>query len=303
MAEQHNVVAYLYAATGTEGADAATIAIDSSSNKTRYIESRRQALDSPQAIDDWAYVEREQTEEPEDDDHDSLEDSGGLMIALHILPKGQRGTEVGCDPVADISLPKVDGVSYRHFSLTFNDDYCLVVRDLKSTAGTTVKYGSREMGPFFDTECVVGGFDFLRDKGQPIVIKATPRVQFRLVVEPFDPLSKEFRDGVDRYRAGSDQLEELLEGVGIRAPTQLHTEAQTPADNENMKLVRSIGEGRSSVVTRIFEVKTGRQHAVREALESYSPASWSYRAAMMRLISHVSAQPAILYPAILFCAF
>lgn len=148
MAEQHNVVAYLYAATGTEGADAATIAIDSSSNKTRYIESRRQALDSPQAIDDWAYVEREQTEEPEDDDHDSLEDSGGLMIALHILPKGQRGTEVGCDPVADISLPKVDGVSYRHFSLTFNDDYCLVVRDLKSTAGTTVKYGSREMGPF-----------------------------------------------------------------------------------------------------------------------------------------------------------
>ncbi|KAI1313153.1 kinase-like domain-containing protein [Xylaria venustula] len=286
MAEQHNVVAYLYAATGTEGADAAAFAINPSINKARYVESRRQASDSPQALDDWTCVEREQTEEPEDDDYDGLENSEGLMIALDIIPKGQRGTEVGYDPLADISLPNVPGVSYRHFSLTFNDDYCLVVRDLKSTVGTTVSYGGKEVGPFFDTERVVGGSDFLRGKNQPIVIKATARVQFRLVVEPFDPSSKEFRDGVDRYRAGSGQLEEIFEGVGIRAPTQPQTEAQTPVDSENVQLVRRIGQGRSSVVQRVFDVKTGRQHALREALAPYNPASWSERAAKMSLISH-----------------
>ncbi|KAK4196399.1 hypothetical protein QBC40DRAFT_183610 [Triangularia verruculosa] len=225
------------------------------------------------------------------------------MIALDIIPKGDRGTEVGCDPLADISLPNVPGVSYRHFSLTFNDDYCLVVRDLQSARGTTVNYGGKEIGPFIGTECIVGGSDFLRGKDQPIIIKATRRVQFRLVVEPFDPSSKEFRDGVDRYRAGSGQLEEIFEGVGIRAPTQPHTEVQTPADNENTQLVRRIGQGRSSVVQHVFDVKTGRQHALREALDPYNPASWSERAAKMGPVSHVSAQPAILYPAVLFCAF
>jgi hypothetical protein len=99
MAEQHNVVPYLYAATGTEGPDATTFASNTSSNEARYIELRRQASDSPQALDGWTCVEREQAEEPEDNDYDSLENSEGLMIALDIIPKSQRGTEVGCDPL------------------------------------------------------------------------------------------------------------------------------------------------------------------------------------------------------------
>lgn len=62
-------------------------------------------------------------------------------------------------------------------------------------------------------------------------------------------------------------------GEGIPTPTQLHIAAQTPADNENIPLVRRIGQGRSSVVQRIFEVKTRRQHAAREALEPYNAES------------------------------
>ncbi len=287
---EHTVVAYLYAATDTSGADVANVAIHSTQNQERYITSRRQrrALDSPQAHDERSRVERERTEDPEE--YDSLESSPGLEIALSMIPKGERGVEVGCDPFADLWIPNVPGVSHRHFSLTFNDDYFLVVKDLKSSAGTSVIYGNQVVGPFFDSECVVAGPDFFRGGDQPIIIRATSRVQFRLVVEPFDPHSKVFRDKVDRYRAGSGELDEIFEGIGIRAPTQLQTAAQTP-DSENVQLTRELGRGRSSVVHHVFGVKTAGQYVLKEPLELYDIEAWKNRAASMRQVSHVSLQP------------
>lgn len=184
------------------------------------------------------------------------------------------------------------GVSYRHFSLTFNDDYFLVVKDLKSSAGTSVIYGTKVEGPFFDSERVVAGPNFFRGGDQPIIISATSRVQFRLVVEPFDPQSKVFRDKVDRYRAASGELDEILKGIGIRAPTQLQTAAQTP-DSENLQLTRKLGQGRSSVVHHVFRVKTAEDYVLREILKPYDIKAWKDWAALMRLVSHVSLEPQV----------
>jgi len=98
-------------------------------------------------------VERERSEVREESD--GFEGSPGLEIARDRIPKGERGTEVGCDPLADIWVPNVPGVSYRHFSLTFNDECLLVVRDLNSTAGTTVIYGDQVVGPFIGSDYTI----------------------------------------------------------------------------------------------------------------------------------------------------
>ncbi|KAK3321488.1 hypothetical protein B0T19DRAFT_404014 [Cercophora scortea] len=286
MAEHDNdVVAYLYAIENDLENHVSYAAVNSSNNEERHITSRprRRPLASSRVHDERSRVEREKTEEPEE--YDSLESSPGLVIALSMIPKGERGTEVGCDPFADIWVPNVPGVSHRHFSLTFNDDYFLVVRDLKSATGTTVRYGDQVVGPLVNSECIVGGSDFLRSADRPIVIQATSRVQFRLVVEPFDPQLKDFRDRVDRYRAGSAELDDILEGTGIREPTRLQTAAQTPSD-EDVQLKSPLGQGRSSVVYRVFSVKTGREYILKEPLDPYDLELWKYRAASMRLVSH-----------------
>jgi hypothetical protein len=95
------------------------------------------------------------------EEHDNLDYTAYLEISLSKIPKGKRGLEAGWDPNADIPLPTgVPGLSSRHFSLTFNDDYYFIVKDLNSRAGTSVIYGDKDGGPR-SSEWIIGGDEAL----------------------------------------------------------------------------------------------------------------------------------------------
>jgi hypothetical protein len=91
---------------------------------------------------------------------------------------------------------------------------------------------------------------------------------------------------VDKYRAGSGDLDEVVEGMGIRAPRQLHTAAHTPK-NEDIKLTKKIGQGSSWVVHHIFGVH------IEEPLEHYDLELWEKRVASIRRASHVTLEPQV----------
>ncbi|KAI1495510.1 kinase-like domain-containing protein [Biscogniauxia marginata] len=281
-------VAYLYPGVGTRGQDAAAFAIDMSGNKGRYVAQRRERrrLASPPPQPAHSRGERATTEELED--YDWLDYEACLEIRLDEIPKGSRGLEAGCDPKADIPLPNITGVSFRHFSLTFNDDYCFIVRDLKSQAGTSVIYGDKGGEPRC-TEWIIGGDEFLQDEG-PIVIKVTKLLQFRVVVKPYDRNSEAFRGKADKFRAGTGSmtLEESLDHVGIREPTLLQTAAKMPT-NEDFLLQRKLGQGGFAVVSVVWNSRTGKQYALKmpvDNLANHHLKAWKNEALLMSRVSH-----------------
>ncbi|KAL8367049.1 hypothetical protein RB599_010963 [Gaeumannomyces hyphopodioides] len=279
--------ACLYPGVGTVGVAAAEFAIAMSGNKGRYVAPRRQQplLASPRHHSAYDWEERATTEEPED--NDSLDYTACLEIRLGRIPKGKRGLEAGCDPRADIPLPVVPGVSFRHFSLDFNDDYCFIVRDLGSRAGTTVIYDQDDEKPRTGVEWIIGGDDFLRDKRR-FTIKVNAQLQFLIVVKPFGRNSEAFRAKVDKFRMGSGELEEIFEGVDIRVPTRLPTATQSPTD-EDLLVKKKIGNGSFAVVYHVWNARTGRQFACKEPLrklQSHDLKAWKNEALLMGRVSH-----------------
>lgn len=59
-------------------------------------------------------------------------------MTFDCIPKTSYGLRAGRSDQAELRLVELPAVSYYHFSLTFDNNYCLVVRDLGSKYGTTV---------------------------------------------------------------------------------------------------------------------------------------------------------------------
>jgi len=218
-----DTIAYLHPAVGTEGATGASWVIYSKENAGRFVGPLRNRppsspqTPSPESNDRSERAGIEEPEEPEEH-YDSVDNTACLRVSLADVPKGQRGLEVGCDPKADIVLPKLRGVSFRHFSLTFNDDYYFVVRDLGSTIGTSVTYGTGNAGPRTNFEWVIGGDEFLQAIS-PIIIRIPSHIHFQIVVKPFDRGSAAFRAKVDKFRAGQGTggINMILDGAIIQS--------------------------------------------------------------------------------------
>lgn len=285
-----DTVAYLHPGLRTEGAVAASFAINLKANGGRHVAPLRSRppLVSPQprSPESDDHSERAGTEVPEE--HDSLDYTASLRVSLSDVPKGKLGLEAGWNPKADIVLPRVTGVSLRHFSLTFNDDYYFIVKDVGSTAGTSVIYGTEDGGPRTNTEWIIAGNEFLQDKG-PIIIKVTEELQFQIVVKPFDRNSAAFRAKVDGFREGrgTGDIDELLDGVIIRPPTQAPSAAPEGGD---FFLKRKIGQGSFAVVYHMWNVRTREQFARKVPVEGLAKAHLKKEALLLGRVSHVSAQ-------------
>lgn len=302
-----DIVAYLHPGVRTEGVMTASFAISLKANEERYTTPLRSrpplASPQPHSPESDDRSERAGTEVPKE--HDSLDYTASLRISLSDVPQGRHrlGLEVGWNPKADIVLPRVPGVSFRHFYLTFNDDYYFIVKDVGSTAGTSVIYDTEDGGSRTHTEWIIAGDEFLQDKG-PIIIKVTQELQFQLVIRPFDRHSAAFRAKVDKFLAGrgTGDIDELLDGVLIRPRTQAPSAAP---ENGDFFLKKEIGRGGFAVVYHMWNVRTREQSAQKVPIKGLAKAyleTWRKEAQLLGRVSHVSAHVP-LSPSYSFCLF
>lgn len=284
-----DIVAHLYPDVRIAPSDPSAIAIDLSGNKERRVAPRREPphLVAAQPLTSYSRQDREPTEDPKQ--NDSLDYTACLKIDLSQIPKTSLGLVAGWDPKADIILPRVLGVSFHHFSLTFNDSYCLVVRDLGSRAGTSVIYDCADGGPRSNFQWIIGGDENLQGHS-PITIKVVPDLQFRIVVDAYDTSLEAFRNKVDIFRAGTAGLEDTFGDIDIRPSTQLPTGIHTPA-GDDFFLQKKLGEGAFAVVYHAWNVRTGAVHALKKPLgevRNRHVKAWKNEALLMGRVSHVS---------------
>ncbi|KAI1823280.1 kinase-like domain-containing protein [Xylaria intraflava] len=249
-----DIIAHLYPGGDTGPFDPAAFAIAIEQNKQRFVIA--------QPLVSYSHQGQETTPDPEN--NGSLDYLPSLKIDLSQIPKTSFGLVAGWDPKADIVLPKLRGVSFHHFSLTFDDAYRLIVRDLGSREGTCVAYGTIDNGPWSNFIWTIGGDEDLKNNGE-VTIKVTKELRFQMIVKEFDPTSEDFRAKVDRFCAGTAGLEGAPEGPAVRPPPQ--TPPGTPAEPDIL-LMRKIGEGGFAVVNHVWNVRTGECYALKEPWEA-----------------------------------
>ncbi len=299
-----DVVAYIYPAVGTEGYSGAALTIRMNEKKPGYLPPRRrrpEVLDSLQALealhggppDIFDRRDREPTVDVEEE-HDALDYEPCIRVDFGHIPKTRFGLRAGRSEDAELRLAPLPAVGFYHFALTFDDNYCLVVRDLGSTCGTTVLYGPRERGRWAKFDWIVGGSGFLKGVS-PIIVKVSQFLQFRLVIPRHNVRSKSYRDKVDRFRGGTADTEHLLDlgdvGLLSRVRTEAPTGMQTPVSQPTaaVTLRKKIGQGSFAVVYRVWNVSTGEQYALKKpGTTSFDAAAWEREAVIMDRIDHVS---------------
>ncbi|KAL6892143.1 checkpoint kinase [Trichoderma evansii] len=269
-----NIIAYIYPALGTMGQSRARRAISQNIEHPGYTPPRHCRLQDKEApcfkISDIVNVHDEETLDEEN--QENLEHEACIKLTFNHIPKTRSGLRCGYGEDAELRVSSARSIGLYHFALTFDDSYHLIVRDLGSTSGTTVVYGRAERGPWSDFSWIVGGSDFLKGISS-VIVKVSTLLQFRLVIPHHNIQSKLYRDKVDRYRAGSADVEQIfrLGNVGLSShvrtalPSGIHTPAIKPT--KPVTLQRKVGEGSFASVYRVWIVSTGEQDAwEREAL-------------------------------------
>lgn len=284
--EDDDTIAVIYPALG-DGSEKARESIDFIENKLGYVKPKCVAPQSLLVVSVDHRI-RESTVEP--DKHDSLEYQVGYRLSFKDSPKTSFGVVAGRSPKSDFVLAEVDGVSWHHFAFQFDNKYRLIVKDLHSTCGTSVKYNSRDEGSRVGGTWIIGGCAFLEDI-QEIVIQVTDLLQFRVKVPVRDINLAEYREKVDRFRQGTAGAEDLLRELSFktRQATRQSSKVPTPSKlTSPIIFTREVGQGSFAKVSHYWNASTGEEYVLKVPEGRYMEEAWRREASIMRLTSHVS---------------
>ncbi|OAA58602.1 Protein kinase-like domain protein [Niveomyces insectorum RCEF 264] len=283
MADQ-DLIARLY--PSQDGAGIATEAVTAKWNVTRMVPA---TVSAPETTYD--HHEREATQDPVDSGGSHLDCYPCLELRFSQPPATSHGYVFGWDAKCDVRLARMSGISFHHLALTFDDQYRLVIKDLGSLAGTEVLYNEQGRGKRSDFVWIVGGHDMPQKRGKIIVVFHR-HLQFEIVVSSHDITSQSYMDKVDQLRQGTANAEDLLGGLDLSRPqTERASGAQTPGTGP-IFLTEKLGEGTFGVVTRLFNVSTGEECALKEPSaravrkRTVKVDAWKKEARIMGRISH-----------------
>ncbi|KAJ2897316.1 DNA damage response protein kinase DUN1 [Zalerion maritima] len=187
------------------------------------------------------YATRASTEPPEKD-YD-LDELPYLELKFSHIPRTSSGLVFGTDPnTSDIVLPGGQGLSRRHFALTYKnkfDDgyYRLIVRDLGSIYGTVPH----------------------------------KHLKFRIVVACHNLTSPVYIDNIERFRRGAANAEDLLGGLGLQSgpETERNSGAHTPVTRPILLPLGWIANGGFGVISRHWNISTGEEYAYKQLSGKY----------------------------------
>ena len=186
------------------------------------------------------------------------------------------------------------GISSYHFALQFDDHHRPIVKDLGSLSGTEVLYGQQGAGKRRNFVWIIGGKPGPETQ-HPIVINIHQHLKFQIVVSSHNSTSQPYIDSVNRFRQGTTNTKDLLGRLDLqsRPQTERPSGAYTPGTGP-IVMSKKLGEGAFGVVTRLWNVSTGDERALkqpsRKAIREgrLNVDAWKKEARIMGLISHVS---------------
>jgi hypothetical protein len=241
----------------------------------------------------------------EDDDHQNRYQPGEVYPGLHFTfsqpPKGGRGFVFGTNPSScDVVLPRLlkdNGqplISHEHLYITFNEQRRLMVRDI-SSRGTIVTYDDKGGGRRRNFKWIIGGHE-VPDDYETIVIEILPNLKFQIVPTKDHLFPGSFFKNVDHFLNQVAANGELpLGALGINSA--LTTAPMSGRDTPNLRNLagqdpivlkqEKLGHGSFSVVSRVWDVSTGLEHACKK-FRNLKASDWRQEAHVMRKISHVS---------------
>jgi len=212
----------------------------------------------------------------------------GLQLTFTHGPKAGHGFKIGTDPNSCyIVIPLLTGISRCHCYLTFDEERRLVLRDCSSN-GTVVTYDGKAGQKRRHFTWILGGHE-VPDKTKSIVIRLHTALKFQIVVaKPTFP--DIYFENVDEFLGETAIANDFPFGaLGIRsnastaAPSGTHTPEQDPILLEQ----ETLGRGAYGVVTRVWDVSTGREYASKR-FTNVDKSDWEKEASLMRQSPHVS---------------
>ena len=216
-----------------------------------------------------------------------------ILISFDKLPKTSRGLIFGHNKDSDVKLPYSPGLSGFHFSISFDDQWRLIVKDLNSTHGTQVTYGDKGKGEGLrrNFQWIVDGVDVL--SSGPIVIRVHDKLSFHLVPEKHDMTKREIKAKVDAFRQGSmaDQKPDSLDSLVKRQLASLRPETSQSPKTGSLYLTGFLGKGGNGMATYRWNVSTGEETVVKKpirVLDDINRALWGQEADIMKKLRHVS---------------
>ncbi|KAK3114101.1 hypothetical protein LTR53_007919 [Teratosphaeriaceae sp. CCFEE 6253] len=222
----------------------------------------------------------------EDEDTKGRTGGKGLQFTFTHGPKAGRGYMLGTDANScDIVLPMLKGISRRHCYLTFDEKRLLVLRDCSSN-GTVVMYVGKGGERRRHFTWILGGHE-VPDETKSIVIRLHTALKFQIVVakRTFPDI---YFENVDEFLGETAIADNLPFGaLGIQsiastaAPSGTHTPIQDPILLER----DTLGRGAFGVVTRVWDVSTGREYASKR-FTNLDNSDWEKEASLMRQSPH-----------------
>lgn len=126
----------------------------------------------------------------------------GSAIAIDLdKPTGtSSGFVLGRQSSCSFIFPESFGsVSAQHLSFTFDERYNFVVKDMGSTLGFNVRFGTSQPVHCKDKAFVIAPLGELGELG-PIIVKLPGSIKFEIRVNPFNPACSDFRRKADLFR-------------------------------------------------------------------------------------------------------
>ncbi|KAH0596990.1 hypothetical protein MHUMG1_05298 [Metarhizium humberi] len=213
--------------------------------------------------------EREITESPEEEGATTSKHGGRPFIEIRFskIPRSSHGVIFGRNKKSDVLLPDIKGLSSFHFSLTFDEQKRLIVKDLGSLIGTEVTYDTEGGGARRNFSWIIGG-DRRALRAQNVVINIREKVQFQIVAIKHNIKSPSYIDNVEKFCQGSVTAEGLLDDLNLplRPDTQFATGAHTPGECP-IYLKKEIGKGGFGIATYCWDVSTGHETVIKTPRE------------------------------------
>jgi serine/threonine-protein kinase Chk2 len=231
-------------------------AIELEENRSRRVPGRPNRPSLDPRPDRYSRRDRQPTQEPEDLG-DSLDHTPCLELRFSQGPRSRYGLVFGLDPLCDIVLPNVPGISFHHLAITFDQQSRPIVQDLGSLYGTEVTYDKEGQGARTNFVWIVGGHNIPRKK-KNIIIRIHKHLKFLMVVYQHDKTSQQYIDNINRFNQGTADAENLVNqlDLGSRLQTAHASGARTPGAGP-IYLRKKLGEGAFGVVTHFWDVSTG----------------------------------------------
>ncbi|SPQ20563.1 58b91467-99f2-4e1f-b778-eb56634c081b [Thermothielavioides terrestris] len=262
--------------------------------KSRWARPPRRQRPTPAQLPRDAREATVPLQDDEDDDRE-LEFLPYLELRFSDGPRTSAGFVFGKDPdVSDIVIPSIQGISRRHFALTFRNNfedgrYRLVVRDLGSTTGTTVTYNKQGKHCRRNFDWIISGFN-TPDKARNIEVDLREdTVIFRVVVARHDLTSPTYIKNVERFLHGAAASDILFSALRLQSAdaTELNTAVHTPTNKPILLKQGVLGTGGFGEVSRYWNVSTGAEYACKRPLgHEYSREDWEKEIAIMKNMQH-----------------